>query len=176
MNNWNAPPWNGPPPYGLAMMQDEMLTRGVLTRRCLGWFVDLALIAGIATVLWMVLFGFGVMTLGLGMPLLGLLPLVPFCYHFLFLAGMGATPGQALFGLRVARNDDLGPPSPLQAVVSTLIYYLTLATSGLLLLVALVTARHRTLHDMISGLVVVRARALTAPVGSWNMPGGSPHA
>jgi uncharacterized RDD family membrane protein YckC len=176
MNNSNAPPWNGPPPYGLAMMQDEMLTRGVLTRRCLGWFVDLAVIAGIATVLWMILLGFGVMTLGLGMPLLALLPLVPFCYHFFFLAGTGATPGQALLGLRVVRDDDLGPPGPLQALVSTLIYYLTLATSGLLLLVALVTTRHRTLHDMISGLVVVRARALTAPAGSWNMPGGPPYA
>ncbi len=176
MNDWNAPPWNGPPPYGLAMMQDEMLTRGVLSRRCLAWFVDLALIAGLLAVSWMLLFTFGLMTLGLGMPLLGLLPVVPFCYHFFFLAGMGATPGQALFGLLVARNDDLGKPGPLQALISTLIYYLTLATSGLLLLVALVTTRHRTLHDLISGLVVVRARALTAPVGSWNMTGGSPYA
>jgi uncharacterized RDD family membrane protein YckC len=110
------------------------------------------------------------------MSLLALLPLVPFCYHFFFLAGTGATPGQALLGLRVVRDDDLGPPGPLQALVSTLIYYLTLATSGLLLLVALVTTRHRTLHDMISGLVVARARALTAPAGSWNMPGGPPYA
>ena len=38
---------------------------------------------------------------------------------------------------------------------------LTLATTGLLLLVALFTVRRRTLHDLASGLVVVRARALT---------------
>ena len=59
-------------------------------------------------------------------------------------------------------------------------FYLTLATSGLLLLVALITPRKRTpCHDLISGLVVVRTRiwrnwALTAGAGSWNMGAGYP--
>jgi uncharacterized RDD family membrane protein YckC len=48
-----------------------------------------------------------------------------------------------------------------------------MATSGLLLLVALFTIRHRTLHDLVSGLVVVRVRALTAEGGGWNMYGGT---
>ena len=65
-------------------------------------------------------------------------------------------------------------------MVFTLIFYLTLATTGLLLLFALFTVRHRTLHDLASGLVVVRAhacrRALTGGPGSWNMQGGSPYA
>ncbi|MBN8898070.1 MAG: hypothetical protein J0H35_07785, partial [Rhodospirillales bacterium] len=71
----------------------------------------------------------------------------------------------------------LGPPTALQALISTLGYYVTLATSGLLLLVALFTTRHRTLHDLVSGLVVVRTRAmraLTASQGGWNMPAGTP--
>lgn len=172
----NTPVFNAPP-YGLAMVQDELLTEGVLSRRCFAWFVDLALIAIIVAAMWVALFTFGIMTLGLGMPLLGLLPLGPFFYHFGFLAGpMSATPGQALFGLRVCRNDDLGPATGLEALVSTLLYYLTLATSGLLLLVALVTVRKRTLHDMLSGLVVVRSRALTPPARSWNMGAGTPYA
>jgi uncharacterized RDD family membrane protein YckC len=148
----------------------------VLARRCLAWLVDLALIGVILAVMWTILFTFGIMTLGLGMPLLGLLPLGPFCYHFGFLLGRrSATPGQALFGLTVRRDGDLGPPSGLQALVFTLCYYLTLATSGLLLLVALVTVRKRTLHDLVSGLVVVRTRALTLAPGYWNMPGGPPY-
>ena len=155
---------------GFAVTPDPSLTSGVLQRRCLAWLVDLCLIACLMTVGWGVLFTFGLMTLGLGMPLLGLLWLVPFCYHFFFLAGMAATPGQALCGLRVLRDEDLGRPVPLQALASTLLYYLTLATSGLLLLLALVTDRHRTLHDVLSGLLVVRARALTAAPVSWNMP------
>ena len=120
---------------------------------------------------------FGVLTLGLGLPLLGVLPFVPFCYHLLFVAGpASATPGQQALGLVVRRNDDLGRPTPLQALIYTLLFYLTLATTGLLLLVALFTIRHRTLHDLASGLVVVRARALTGGLGSWNMQGGSPYA
>ena len=165
-----------PPPYGLATPRDDLLTRGVLLRRCLAWLVDVFLIGCLMAVAWVVLFTFGMLTLGLGMPLLGLLSLLPFCYNFLFLAGMAATPGQALCGLRVLRDDDLGRPTPLQALLSTLVYYLTLATTGLLLLAALVTARHRTLHDLVSGLVAVRAQALTRFAGSWNMQGGSPHA
>jgi uncharacterized RDD family membrane protein YckC len=172
----NAPSWDAPP-LGASGLEEELLTDGVLTRRLLAWLVDLVVIGIIVAVMWAALFTFGVMTLGLGMPLLGLLPLGPFLYHFGFLAGpMSATPGQALFGLAVRRNEDFGPPTALQALASTLLYYLTLATSGLLLLVALVTVRKRTLHDLLSGLVVVRSRALTVPAGSWNMPGGPPYA
>jgi uncharacterized RDD family membrane protein YckC len=66
-------------------------------------------------------------------------------------------------------------------VVFTLIFYITLATTGLLLLFALFTVRHRTLHDLASGLVVVRAHrfqtaTLTGGLGSWNVQGGSPYA
>jgi uncharacterized RDD family membrane protein YckC len=120
--------------------------------------------------------------IALGWWFLGLVPLVPFAYHCLFLtAHMSATPGQALFCLLVRRDDDLGPPTLPQAVISTLVFYLTLATTGLLLLVALFTQRNRTLHDLISGLVVVRRHAwhdwaLTTGAGSWNMHPGHPHA
>jgi uncharacterized RDD family membrane protein YckC len=158
------------PIYGLAMMQDEMLTRGVVFRRCVAWIVDLFLVAILTSVAWVVLFIFGLLTLGLGMPLLGLLSFVPGLYCFLFLAGMAATPGQALLGLRVLRDDDLGRPTPLQALASVVVYTLTWATSGLLLLVALFTRRHRALHDILSGLVVVRTRALTPLSPIWNMP------
>ena len=158
--------------YGMAMIEDDLLTRGVPTRRVLGYCVDLFLLTILIAAFWTSGLVFGIMTLGLGMPLLGLLPLIPLAYHTLFLASsLSATPGQALFGLTVRRNEDLGRPSLAQAVVSTLIFYLTLGTTGLLLLVALFTIRKRTLHDLLSGLVVVRERALTAPAGFWNIPG-----
>ncbi len=166
--------------YRMPVPDDYLLTRGVMSRRVFGWCIDLLLLALILLVLWVVFMLFGLLTLGLGFPLLGALPFVPFCYHVLFLAGpSSATPGQQFMGLVVRRNDDFGRPSPLQAVISTLVFYLTLATSGLLLLVALITDRHRTLHDLVSGLVVVRAEAvqpLTPPFGYGNIQGGSPYA
>jgi uncharacterized RDD family membrane protein YckC len=157
-------------------IDEYLLTEGVLIRRMFAWLIDVLLIGLICVALWFALMLFGLVTLGLGLPLLGILPFVPFCYHMLFLAGpASATPGQSALGLVVRRNDDFGRPTPVQALVSTLLFYATLATSGLLLLIALFTVRRRTLHDLISGLVVVRTRALTGSPASWNMPGGSPY-
>jgi uncharacterized RDD family membrane protein YckC len=163
--------------YRATPIDDYWLTEGVLARRVFAWLIDVLLIGLIVAALWLVLLLFGVLTLGLGLPLLGALPFVPFCYHLLFVAApASATPGQQALGLVVRRNDDLGRPTPVQALIYTLLFYLTLATTGLLLLFALFTIRHRTLHDLASGLVVVRARALTGGLGSWNMQSGSPYA
>jgi uncharacterized RDD family membrane protein YckC len=165
MSDWTGYPDNG------------FLTDGVLSRRCVAWCVDAVLIALLMWVLWWVLLLFGILTLGLGFGAMTLLPVVPFCYNMLsLLSARSATPGQQMLGLTVRRDEDLGPPTGLQALVSTLLYYVTLATSGLLLVIALFTIRKRTLHDLVSGLVVVRVRAmdsLTAPPGPWNMAGGT---
>lgn len=158
----------------LVREDDDYLTEGVLTRRCIAWCLDMVLIGVLVSALWFALFTFGVVTLGLGMPLLGVLPVAPFLYHFGFLASWGATPGQSVCGLAVRNNNDLEAPSGGQALVFTLAYYLTFALSGgLLLICALFTIRRRALHDLLSGLVVIRSRALTPPTRSWNMPGGS---
>jgi uncharacterized RDD family membrane protein YckC len=153
---------------------DNYLTAGVMSRRCVAWVIDVVLIVLLISVLWWMLFMFGLLTFGLGWGVMSVLPFVPFCYHFFCLLGVAsATPGQRMVGLTVRRNDDFGPPNGLQAFLSVLCFYLTLATSGLLLVVALFTTRHRTLHDVVSGLVVVRVEALTATSGGWNMHGGA---
>jgi uncharacterized RDD family membrane protein YckC len=163
--------------YRMNQPDDEWLLDGVRSRRVFAWLVDVLLILLLLAALWLALLIFGVVTLGLGMPLLGALPFVPFGYHFLFVCGpSSATPGQQAFDLIVRRDSDLGRPTPFQALIYVVLFYLTLATSGLLLLVALFTDHKRTLHDIGSGLVVVRARALTRGFGSGNMQGGSPYA
>jgi len=140
-------------------VRDEDFITGVMTRRCLAWLIDLGLICLILVPVFLVLFLFGLLTLGLGFGAMVLLPAVPFLYHFLsLLRPSSATPGQAILGLTVRRDEDLGPPTGLQALIFTLVFYVTMATSGLLLLIALFTVRHRTLHDLASDLVVVRRR------------------
>lgn len=154
---------------------DALLTDGVLTRRALAWLLDAVLIGLIAAAVWFVCLMLGFVTLGLGWVLFGVIPLVPFAYNMWFLIGGNTgTPGQSAMGLSVRQLETLEPPNAAQALVSTIGYYVTLATSGLLLLAALVTSRNRTLHDVVSGLVVVRREALqaiplTAPGGQWNM-------
>jgi uncharacterized RDD family membrane protein YckC len=163
--------------YGNPYLDDDYLTGGVMSRRCVAWVFDVFLIALLVWVLWWILVMFGLLTFGLGFGAMSVLPFVPFCYHFLSLLGASsATPGQQMTGLTVRRDFDLGPPNPMQALVSVLMFYLTLATSGLLLVVALFTRRHRTLHDLVSGLVVVRVRGMQTLTGDgpgWNMSGGT---
>ena len=156
-------------------IHDDFLVGGVLSRRCWAWCLDFCLIGVLVTVAWAALVMFGLLTFGLGFSALSLLPFIPFLYHVLSLmSGPTATPGQQMLGLTVRRDADLGPPTPFQALVSVLAFYLTLATSGLLLLVAPFTLRHRTLHDLVSGLIVVRVQAmrtLTASSQGLNMGG-----
>jgi uncharacterized RDD family membrane protein YckC len=142
------------------MVRDEAFISGVMSRRCLAWLLDAVLIGLLVGVLCVVLLLFGLLTLGLGFGAMAILPAVPFLYHFVSLMRpASATPGQLMMGLTVRRDEDLGPPTGLQALIFTVVFYLTLATSGLLLLIALFTVRHRTLHDLASDLVVVRRGA-----------------
>ena len=144
-------------------VRDEEFLEGVLSRRCFAWAIDVLAICLIWVVLWMALALFGLMTFGIGWAAMAALPAVPFAYHFLsLLRASSATPGQRIMGLTVRRDDDLGAPTAIEALVFTVVFYLTMATAGILLLIALFTVRHRTLHDLASGLVVVRRRALDA--------------
>jgi uncharacterized RDD family membrane protein YckC len=153
-----------------ALMQDEILTSGVLMRRVAAWWVDAVLIAMLVAAAWSMGVVFGVLTLGLALPLLGGLPALPILYTWLWVASpLSATPGQALFGLSVRRDADLGRPSLTHALVYALGYYVTLCLGAIWLGIALLTVRRRALHDIIGGIVVVRSRALTPPAGSWNM-------
>ena len=146
-----------------AALPGDALLRDVLGRRVLAFLVDALLLAVICAVAWALLFGFGVLTLGLAFPLLGLLPAVPFLYNWLSLLTLAAaTPGQALLGLTVRHDDDLARPSALEALVWTVGFYVTVGVGLVGWGAAVVTERHRTPHDMLSGLVVVRSRPLTS--------------
>ena len=161
--------------------EEAALTEGVLVRRFGAFIVDGVIVTILCAVLWVLLGTFGILTLGLGMPLLGLIPFVPFAYNWLtLLGGVSATPGQAMMGLRVRRDEDLGPPSPLQALAWSIGFVLTCGLGFIWFAVALVTVRHRAIHDLVSGLVVVRARSTSSLTGSrpawktgdWKSGGG----
>ncbi len=169
------------PPTWTDAGSDAALHEGVLLRRVVAWLIDAILEAIAMAVLWVFCLFFGLLTLGLGWPLFGLLPLVPLLYQWLFLIGpMSATPGQWLLGLVVRRDEDLAPPSPMEALAFTVLFFLTLALGVIWMAVALFTVRHRTFHEIISGLVVIRSReldlSLTPPARSWNIGDGGPNA
>ena len=143
------------------MVRDEEFIAGVMSRRCLAWLVDAVLIGADFGRVWHRLLLFGLLTLGFGFGAMAIAAGGAVPVSFPQPAARPPAPRRVrrCSGLTVRRDEDLGPPTGLQALIFTVVFYLTLATSGLLLLVALFTVRHRTLHDLASDLVVVRRRA-----------------
>ena len=99
---------------------------------------------------------FGLLTLGLGWLAFHIIPWLPFFYYTLLIGSDGATPGQRAFGLCVRQDVDLSRPSMAQALVWTILFWLSFILGGIPLLLALAGPRHRAAHDLLSGLVIVR--------------------
>jgi uncharacterized RDD family membrane protein YckC len=144
--------------------QDDLaspaLYEGVRTRRIGAYLVDVCIILAINVVLHVLLVVIGLLTFGLAWLLLGPITFltVGLAYDTLTIGGgRGATPGMRLFGVE-ARGVHGERPDYWQAFLMTALFYATVPiTSFLILAVALFSDRKRTLHDILSGITVIRA-------------------
>jgi uncharacterized RDD family membrane protein YckC len=132
--------------------------RDVLTRRILAYLLDLVFIAVIGGALNTLFTLLTIFSLGLLGVLFFILPAVGTLYGALTIGGVrSATWGMRLVSIEVRRTDG-GRPDFVQALIFSLLFYATIAvTSWLVLLVALITPRNRALHDLLSGIVVIRS-------------------
>jgi uncharacterized RDD family membrane protein YckC len=137
---------------------DPARFEGLLWRRAFGYLVDLIVLAGLLAIYYFALLTLSVATLGLLTPALVLIgSLIPTAYHTLTIGGpRSATLGMRLMGIEV-RIWNGGKPGYLQALLHTVVFYVTLGfTSGLILLWPLFSNRRRCLHDLLCGTLVVR--------------------
>jgi uncharacterized RDD family membrane protein YckC len=133
------------------------MTEGLLGRRFLALIIDCVLITIVG---WAAAVGiaiFGVLTLGLGWLAFHILPWLPLVYYTLLIGNYGATPGQRAFGLAVRQDADMSRPTLAQALVWTLLLWISFALACIPFLLALSGPRHRAAHDLLSGLVIVRS-------------------
>ncbi len=140
------------------------LYEGILTRRLLGYGIDVLILAALAVVVWLVTGALAILTLGLLAPLQALaLALLPFAYHILLIGGRAsATIGMRVMGVEVRRTVDGGRPDLIQAAINVVVFYGSIALTGaLILLLALFNPRRRTLHDYLAGTVVLRRQGIT---------------
>ena len=121
--------------------------RGLLWRRPLAYMVDVAILALLSSLVFVV----AAPTWPIAFTL------IPLAYHSLLIGGPhAATFGQRLFAIEVRRLDG-GRPTLLQAFVQTVMFYATVAlTTCLILLVPLFNRRRRTLHDVLAGTLTLR--------------------
>jgi len=140
---------------------DPAVFEGVVPRRAMAYLVDLALITFFSVLLAVGALLLGLVSFGLlSLPLATLLTLWPLAYHTLTIGGQhSATPGMRLMGIAV-RVWHGGKPGYLQALLHTVVFYVSLSlTFGLILLLPLFHNRGRCLHDILCGTFVVRLQA-----------------
>jgi len=141
-------------------LADAALYEGVRSRRIGAYLIDACIIVVINIVLHALLVVLGLLTFGLAWMLLGPVTFltVGLAYDTLSVGGgRGATPGMRLLGLE-ARGVNSDRPDHWQAFLMTALFYATVPiTSFLILAVALFSDRKRTLHDILSGITVIRA-------------------
>lgn len=148
--------WHEVPP---GRLEDPDLYDGLAWRRAAGYLIDAFVLLLVIAGLWVLV----ILSLGLLLPIkLVVTPLLPLAYHTYFVGQAGATPGMRLMDVEI-RSWTGRPPDYLQAFVMTALFYATVLSTGfLVLVVALLNDRQRTLHDYLAGTLGVRQSRLAA--------------
>lgn len=140
-------------------LDDVRLYDGVRTRRVLAFFIDYLIVGLLMIPFAILVLVLGVLTLGLGWMLFGILfPAVALIYIWNTLGGpKQATVGMRTMDIRLERLDGLKVDGMLAVIHSVLFWAANAILTPLVLLLALVLDRKRTLHDLLLGTVVVRS-------------------
>lgn len=131
---------------------------GLLTRRVVAYFIDVALMGGIVVVLGVIGFVLGFLTLGLS--LLSLVFVIPAAIVLYYAVTLGS-PKRATVGMQtmdIVLTPTRGKPlDGWMAVLHALIFWVTAWISlPVSLIFALFTPRRQMIHDLIVGTLMVR--------------------
>ena len=136
------------------------LFEGVLPRRVVAFAIDFVIIAAPIVLAAMVIFAFGVVTLGLGWALYWLLPPASVIWAIAYFGITLGSPPSATIGMRVMdlemRTWYGAPAYFVLGAVHAILFWLSIsALSPLILLVCFFNQRRRLLHDIVLGTVVI---------------------
>jgi len=167
----NEPTWSGvsielkPHAYDPVTMPE--LFEGVLPRRIVAFVIDFIIVAIPIVLAAVFILVFAVFTLGLGLILFWLLGPVAVIWALCYVGFTIGSDASATLGMRVMdlqmRTWYGAPAYALLGAVHTVIFWLTVSTlTPFVLLVALLNQRHRTLHDILVGTIVINNPARAA--------------
>jgi uncharacterized RDD family membrane protein YckC len=139
-------------------LDDVRTYDGVRTRRVVAFIVDYLIVALLCVPFAIIVFLFGILTLGLGWMLFGaLFPTVALLYVWFTLGSSNqATVGMSMMGIRLERLDERPLDGMLALVHTVLFWAANVILTPLVLLLTLFLDRKRTLHDLLLGTVVTR--------------------
>lgn len=162
---------SGAPAGGDAYAFDPFVTpelySGVLTKRCLGFLIDVVIISLPVVLATIFIAVFGVVTFGLGWGLFWLVSpasaIWAVVYYGLSLGGPhSATVGMRLFGVQM-RTLTGEPGTFVLGTAHAILFWVSVSLlTPFVMLVALFNGRRRLLHDLVLGTAVVNAHVANA--------------
>jgi len=140
-------------------LEDTRAYEGVRSRRIFAFIIDYFIVALLTIPFAILVFLFGLLTLGLGWMLFSILvPAVAILYIWNTLGSRDqATTGMKMMGIRLDRLDGTRIDGLTAVVHSVLFWAGNVMLTPLVLLVTLFSDRKRTLHDLLLGTVVSRS-------------------
>jgi uncharacterized RDD family membrane protein YckC len=158
---------NEPRPHAYDPITRPELFEGVLARRIVAFLIDATIILIPLAILSAFMLVFTVVTLGLGVVVFGLLGPIAAIWAVLYVGVTLGSPASATYGMRamgLEMRTWYGAPMYflLGAVHAIFFWVLSTALTPLSLLVALFNSRRRTLHDYLTGTVMINSEARAA--------------
>jgi uncharacterized RDD family membrane protein YckC len=158
-------------PHAYDPASSPELFEGVLPRRVVAFVIDFLVIAVPVVLAAMVIFAFGLVTLGLGWALYWLLSPGAVIWAIVYFGATLGGPNSATIGMRVMdlemRTWYGAPAYFVLGAVHAIVFWLSVSTlSPLILLVCFFNERRRLLHDVLLGTVVINSPARAAALRS----------
>jgi uncharacterized RDD family membrane protein YckC len=155
-----------PHAYDPATMPE--LFAGVLPRRVVAFVIDMVIITIPLILAWIFIFIFGLITFGLGWHLFWLLSPASVVWALLYYGSTLGSPASATIGMRAMglqmRTWYGAPAYSVLGAVHPIVFWVSVTMlSPLILVVGLVNARSRLLHDMLVGVVIINKPPLPYP-------------
>jgi uncharacterized RDD family membrane protein YckC len=154
-------------PHAYDPAANPELFEGVLPRRVVAFVIDVIIIAVPLVIAWICIFIFGLITLGLGWALFWMFSPASIIWALFYYGLTLGGPASATIGMRAMELEMrtwYGAPAYfVLGAVHAIVFWVTVSVlTPLILLVALFNVRHRTLHDMLLGVVLINNPARAA--------------
>jgi uncharacterized RDD family membrane protein YckC len=154
-------------PHAYDPARNPELFEGVLARRVVAFIMDFVIIATPVLLAAVVIFAFGIVTLGLGFALYWLLPPATVIWAIVYFGFTLGSDRSATIGMRmmdIEMRTWYGAPAyfVLGAVHAIAFWFTVSFFSPFVLLVAFFNERRRLLHDIMLGTVVINSPARAA--------------
>jgi uncharacterized RDD family membrane protein YckC len=151
-------------PHAYDPIANPELFEGVLARRVMAFLIDVIVIVVPLVFAWIFVFIFGLVTLGLGWTLFWMFSPASVIWALFYYGLTLGGPRSATIGMRameIEMRTWYGAPAYfVLGAVHAIVFWVTVSfLSPFILLVGLFNSRHRLLHDMLVGVVMINSPA-----------------